>query len=321
MSVYTKLSLKEMQKFTSQFDFGGLKDFKGVEAGVENTTYFVSFERCETVLQIFEEQNFHEIPFFIKLNKRLAEDEMPVASPLMNRSGAFVFDLKGKPAALFIRLPGNTLKSTDTTNCACIGRILGKMHLKTQAYLDLRRENHRWNDWWEKNVDRVLDFIDPSHQSILKDQVQRSKLFVSKSIELPSGIIHGDLFCDNAMFDGNQLTGIIDFYNSCNGAFIFDLAIALNDWCSEQDGRLNPKKTRAFVSNYQKIRSLTEAEMSVWDIALETAALRFWMLRLVALARKREGGPSAPHHVKDPNTFLNILLARRNDPQWELVKN
>lgn len=75
------------------------------------------------------------------------------------------------------------------------------------------------------------------------------------------------------------------------------------------------------MSNYQTFRPLNYDEISVWDQALETAALRFWMLRLVALARKREGGPQAPAHVKDPNDFLEILLARRNDPQWELVKS
>ena len=63
MSVYTELNLQDMQDFTKQFDFGELKSFQGVEAGVENTTYFVSFDQTETVLQIFEEQGFDEIPF------------------------------------------------------------------------------------------------------------------------------------------------------------------------------------------------------------------------------------------------------------------
>ena len=78
MSVYTDLSLQEMQDFSEQFDFGGLKSFQGVEAGVENTTYFVSFNQAETVLQIFEEQGFDEIPFFIELNRRLSQDQVPV---------------------------------------------------------------------------------------------------------------------------------------------------------------------------------------------------------------------------------------------------
>ena len=48
MSVYTELNLQDMQDFTKQFDFGALKSFQEVEAGVENTTYFVSFDQAET---------------------------------------------------------------------------------------------------------------------------------------------------------------------------------------------------------------------------------------------------------------------------------
>ena len=126
--------------------------------------------------------------------------------------------------------------------------------------------------------------LTPNNQDTLKKQIIRSRQFVELSDTLPKGFIHGDLFCDNAMFDGNQLTGIIDFYNACNGVFIFDLAITLNDWCSDNSGRLNYKKARELLSNYQVLRPLTCDEISVWDQALETAALRFWMLRLVALA-------------------------------------
>ena len=94
MNVYTELNLQDMQDFTKQFDFGALKSFQGVEAGVENTTYFVSFDQAETVLQIFEEQGFDEIPFFIELNRRLSEDHVPVATPLANRSGDRLFTIR-----------------------------------------------------------------------------------------------------------------------------------------------------------------------------------------------------------------------------------
>ena len=126
MSVYTELNLQDMQDFTKQFDFGGLKSFQGVQAGVENTTYFVSFEQAETVLQIFEEQRFDEIPFFIELNRRLSEDHVPVATPLANRSGDRLFTIKGKPAALFQRIQGSTLSPVSVEACGQMGEALGK---------------------------------------------------------------------------------------------------------------------------------------------------------------------------------------------------
>jgi homoserine kinase type II len=321
MSVYTELSLQEMQDFTKQFDFGELTSFQGVEAGVENTTYFVSFEQADTVLQIFEEQGFDEIPFFIELNRRLSEDQVPVATPIANRDGDRLFTIKGKPAALFQRIQGSTLSPISVDACMQMGEALGKMHAATQTYQDLKRENHRWNTWWEGNVDRVIDLVPEDHQTTLRDQVVRSKEFVETAVSLPNGIIHGDLFCDNALFHDGKLAGIIDFYNACDGCLLFDLAVTINDWCSSPTGRLDANKTIAMVSGYNAFRTLTIEEITQWPQAVETAALRFWMLRLVALARKREGGPQAPPHVKDPNDFLDILVARRADPQCDLISD
>ena len=319
MSVYTKLSLQDMQDFTEQFDFGGLKSFQGVEAGVENTTYFVSFDQKETVLQIFEEQGFDEIPFFIELNRRLSEDQVPVATPIADQAGNRLFTIKGKPAALFQRIQGATVSPISIDACKQMGEALGKMHAVTQTYQELTRKNHRWNTWWESNVDRVIDLVPEDHQTTLREQVTRSKEFVDETESLPQGIIHGDLFCDNALFHDGKLAGIIDFYNACNGCLLFDLAITINDWCSKPTGRLDADKTVALVRGYNAFRTLTTEEVSQWPQAAETAALRFWMLRLVALARKREGGPQAPPHVKDPNDFLDILVARRADPQCNLI--
>lgn len=319
MSVYTQLTQQELQNFSSQFDLGPLQSFEGVEAGVENTTYFVSFSTAETVLQIFEEQGFDEVPFFIELNRRLGRDGVPVATPIANRDGVRLFSLKNKPAVLFPRLKGGTLKQRTEMASAQIGAALGTMHGASGHYADLVRENHRWNAWWESNVERVLDLVDPEDQRTLIDQIQRSRIFVDAAPSLPSGLIHGDLFMDNALFDGDRLSGIIDFYNACNGAFLFDLAVTVNDWCSDASGALIPELTTALLAAYQEKRALTAEEVRLWPLALETAALRFWMLRLVALARKREGGPQAPPHVKDPNDFLKILGARRQDPQCELL--
>jgi homoserine kinase type II len=321
MSVYTELTLQELQKFTNQFDLGHLKAFKGVEAGVENTTYFVSLTNQETVLQIFEEQGFEEIPFFVELNRRLGYDGVPVATPIANINGERLFTLKQKPAVLYPRLKGSPLTSPNPHACNQIGRMLGRMHIASIQYKDLKRENHRWNLWWESNVSRVLNLVQDNYQQLLIDQITRSKPFINMAKKLPNGIIHGDLFVDNVLFDGDTLAGIIDFYNACNGAFIFDLAIAVNDWCSGPDGRLINDSTKSLVAGYQEERALTDDELSIWALALETAALRFWMLRLVALARKREGGPKAPPHVKDPNDFLAILSARRSDPQCDLISN
>ena len=163
-----------MQDFTKQFDFGALKSFQGVEAGVENTTYFVSFDQAETVLQIFEEQGFDEIPFFIELNRRLSEDHVPVATPLANRSGDRLFTIKGKPAALFQRIQGSTISPISVEACGQMGEALGKMHAATQRYTDLKRETivgiNGGKVMWA-----VIDLVPEEHRTTLEQQIIRSE--------------------------------------------------------------------------------------------------------------------------------------------------
>lgn len=318
MSVYTTVTEAEMRAFTARFNLGPLKSFRGVDAGVENTTYFVTLGTNETVLQIFEEQTADEIPFFIELNRRLGADDVPVAVPHPDREGNRLHTLKEKPAVLFPRLKGGAIGEPTISACQQIGDALGRMH-RVSGHYPMHRVNHRWIDWWESNVERVIDLVPTPYDALLRNQVDRSREFVERSKRLPSGLIHGDLFCDNALFHEGTLTGIIDFYNACDGAFVFDLAVTLNDWCSQPSGDLDELRAVALTRAYCQQRPLTPEEIDTWAGALETAALRFWMLRLVALARKREGGPQAPPHVKDPNDFLTILKARRDNPQHSVI--
>ncbi len=310
MSVYTQITFDELADFMSRFDLPQPTHFEGVEAGVENTTYFVTAGR-EWVLQIFEEQGFSEVPFFVELNKRLGDASVPVAIPVPDHSGQRLHTFKDKPAVLFPKLVGRAPLAPNHRQRAALGTALAQMHLASAQMSDMQRDNHRWQSWWEGNQARVQPHLSDDGQQLLAQQVQDTRAWLDSAPNLPQGIIHGDLFRDNSLFDGDEIAGIIDFYNACTGYFVFDLAVTLNDWCSNDDGTLDPEAADAMRKAYEAVRPLSVDELAAWDIVIQTAALRFWMLRLVALARRAEGGPDAPPHVKDPKVFEQILLARR----------
>ena len=123
---------------------------------------------------------------------------------------------------------------------------------------------------------------------------------------LPSGIIHADLFKDNVLLDGENVAGFIDFYYACNGNFMYDLAIAVNDWSRTSDNKLDANLCKAFIDGYESIRPLSDAEKEYFPVAQRAGCVRFWVSRLLDFHFPQEGEMT---FIKDPNVFRDLLLS------------
>jgi homoserine kinase type II len=124
---------------------------------------------------------------------------------------------------------------------------------------------------------------------------------------LPTGVIHADLFRDNVLFDGDKLSGILDFYRACQGTLLFDIAVTANDWCSD-DGVFNLEKVTALLAAYEILRPLQAQEKHHWQTFLRISALYFWLARL-----EHQFYPRAGEIVqqKDPLFFRQLLEQHR----------
>lgn len=305
MAVFTPLSDAQVAEFLEHFNVGSLRSLKGVPHGTENSTFFVTTERGEWVLTLFEQGEFEDLPFFVELLDYLDAHDLPVPGPIHDRQGVALKRLAGRPALLFPRMPGEHPKAPNLAQCAALGDALGRMHLVSQRFKG-RRANPRDLEWLNRRHLEVLAFLDDADRALMQAEIADYTL-AFEGISLPRGAIHGDLFRDNTLYEGDRLGGIIDFYNGCTGELLFDLAIVINDWASDEDGELNAERYSAILGAYVKHRPLDAYERRLWSTMLRMTALRYWLSRLLVIHVDPPAHDITPH---DPARF-RLLLGRR----------
>jgi len=302
MSVYTTVVPAELEGFLRAYDLGTLVEYRGIHEGIENTNYFVTTTHGQYVLTLFESIGFEDLPYYLELMAFLSEHGVQSPHPLADRQGSYLRTFKAKPAALVQRLRGTAVTTPTIQQCRAIGAALGHLHVEGQAFTG-RREHTRGPQWRQAMAERLLPQLSAEDAALLREEVNFQIHHYARA-GLPWGVIHADLFRDNALFSGNELTGIIDFYYACNGVLLYDLAVTVNDWCIRPDGSLETSKVLAILSGYHEQRPLQESEHAVWPMLLRVAALRFWLSRLQDQFFPRAGELT---QIKDPSQFKRIL--------------
>lgn len=307
MSVYTVVSRQQLETLLRSYTIGELLGLEGISAGIENTNYFVSTTTGEFVLTLFENHSADELGYFLDLMAFLAEHDVPSAHPIADNQGDYLHTLNAKPAALVKRLAGKVIKHPNAAQCTAIGHALGDLHTKGQQFRR-HRDADRGPAWWRNTAGRLYEYISNEDGGLLRAEISYQSS--QRTANLPRGVIHADLFRDNALFVGDDCTGIIDFYYACNDVLLYDLAITVNDWCSNSDGSLDEDRSSAIIKAYLRQRPLDDNEQHAWQLMLRAAALRFWISRLQDQHFPREGEIT---HIKDPDAMKNILLQRINN--------
>lgn len=317
MAVFTEVSPGEAAALLSQLNLGTLQSMQGINSGIENTNYFVSTERGDYVLTLFERLSAEQLPFYLHLMQHLAARGIPVPAPQADAQGRILHTLQGKPAAVVTRLKGRNQLAPQAADCAQVGAMLARMHLAGRDYA-AQQPNLRGLAWWVETVPVVKPFLTPE-QAVLIESELRFQQELAGSAEyaaLPSGPVHADLFRDNVMFDGPNLSGFFDFYFAGCDTFGFDIAVCLNDWCIDlASGALDEARAHAFVAAYDAVRPLTDVEQRLLPALLRSAAMRFWLSRLWDFHLPRDAAMLQPH---DPAHFERVLTLRRDQPwSWQ----
>ena len=312
MAVFTNVSEADLTVWLGDYSLGQLLELQGIASGIENTNYFVTTSNGRFVLTLFEILGADELPFYLNLMAHLARHGIPCPNPVANRRNQFLGTLNGKPACIVSRLSGKSTTTPNDLQCAAIGEMLGEMHIAGQSFSQVM-PNPRGTAWRAATSTQVLPFLDAQQAALLESEVALHAQHDWTS--LPQGVIHADLFRDNVLLEENRIGGLIDFYFACSDALLYDVAITVNDWCTNTGGTLDAAKTQIFLRAYHAVRPLLDSEQSAWPLMLRVAALRFWLSRLFDKHLPRDGELINAH---DPGLFERILKyhIESAQPSW-----
>ena len=313
MAVYTEIDSNTLTEIAEQYPLSQVDDFKGITAGVQNSNFLLTTADAKYILTIYESSAngvaAADLPFFLNLMLHLSAQGLSCPVPLARKDGGLVSTIKNKPAALVSFLEGRSVRTPRPEHCRALGAAMAQMHLAGDRFELTRPNNHGLGNWqalFERCHSRA-DEVSPDLTRAMERELTR--LQENWPDNLPTGIIHADLFPDNVFFLQGDISGLIDFYFACNDFYAYDLAIALNAWCFEADATFNVTKARALLSGYQNMRPLAPEEIDAVPILGAGAAMRFLTTRLFDWLNQVDGAQVEP---KNPNDFLRRLRFHRS---------
>jgi len=309
MAVFTPVGDVEARNFLDAYDLGDLIALTPIAEGVENTNYALQAGAGRFVLTLFEGRtDAAALPFCLGLTDWLAQAGLPTAQPVRDRSGAWLGVLNGRSAAVVEWLNGAWPRDPSPVQAQAAGAMLARMHLSAADYPG-RRANPVGSAAWRALAQRIATRVRGQgldHDRAMLDRVEAALIELGDPFtdDLPVGAVHADYFPDNVLFQGDAVSGVIDFYFACTGPLAYDLAIALSAWGFDGAGRPSPDILRAFRSGYDAIRPLSAAEAVALPRLGRAAALRFTLTRL---HDRVFHDPSNLVTPKDPAAFLARL--------------
>ena len=312
MAVFTKLSKTEIENYLSLYDIGSLNQYSEIVEGIENTNYKIICNGTPYILTIFEKRvNEDDLPFFINLKLYLNQNNFKCPRPIQNRNGEIINSIKNKKAVIISFIEGNKIDKPNINECNEIGKMLGNLHNLTINFNESRQNSLDIKEWKNllskctKNEDKKFDII----LKEVENEIDFLESVWPKNI--PSGVVHADLFKDNVFFKDEKITGVIDFYFSCYHFFLYDISIVINDWCFDSNGEIfNYEYYKAILNGYNEHKKITQQEIDSFNIILRSAAVRILVTRLHDYIFHPK---DAIVLKKDPYQYYNILKWHQNN--------
>tara|TARA_B100002051_G_scaffold272508_1_gene309404 strand:- start:507 stop:1454 length:948 start_codon:yes stop_codon:yes gene_type:complete len=312
MAVFTKLDQIQIAEFVDTYNIGKLNEYFEIIEGIENTNYKIICNGKPYILTIFEKRvNEKDLPFFMDLKLYLNNHNFKCPQPIKNKNEEIINSIKDKKAVIISFIDGKKVELPNKNECYEVGKMIGNLHDLSKNFMKKRENSLNIKEL--KKIFIKCQILKNTEFNEIYHVVENEIEFLEKSWpqNLPSGIIHADLFKDNIFFDKEKIVGVIDFYFSCYHFFIYDISIVINDWCFESNGEFfNNEFFNSIIEGYNLTRKFENAEKNSFNLVLRLAAIRILVTRLHDYIFH----PNEAIVVKkDPYQYLNILRWHQNN--------
>ncbi len=293
MAVFTWPAEGDLTAFLTSYGIEKYDGFRAIEGGSVNSNFRID-TGASYFLRLYEEQDAAGAAAEMTLVRALAKGGVATPAPLEG-----VHTLAGRPAALFPWVTGvcRCQKGVRVEDAAKVGEALARLHVTSTA---LKAREGRFD---AVGLRLRLERIPAASFPVERLRHTLSDLVEGRDPTIPKGLIHGDLFRDNVLWEGDRLAALLDFESACEGAFVYDLAVTLLAWCYGDD--FSPSLCRALVRGYESVRPLERAEREALHTEARLAAVRFTVTRITDYAMRTHGAGV----MKDWRRFLARLDA------------
>jgi len=282
MALYTPLTPDELAAVAARFGLPPPERVAAEPKGSVNTNYHLWAGGRRWFLRLNEGKSDADVAFEAAVLCFLEARGFPSARLVLAVDGRPHVMVRGRQAMLFVHVAGEELarEAVGLAHVRCIGEQLGRLHALAPGFAGSRPNPYgveRVGPWVaELWPDGGGDDAVKAALPMLQDELGRS----GRLPEAPRGLVHGDLFVDNVLWDGDRVAAVLDWEMSCVEVLAYDLAVALNAWCYTD--RFLPERARQLLDGYRAATRLDGATEAALYAYARYAALRYTASRIHA---------------------------------------
>lgn len=273
MTIYTLLKEEDIHVITAPYALN-VTGFEALAGGADNSNFVVHTQEGDYVLTVFEQLTMDDTVEKTRMLLMLEEYDFPTTRVVVPFKGEPVQVFHGKPVVMKRFIAGHVVRDLNKVMLHQVGAAMARLHqIPVPEFFSPRLPYGilHFSEVSGKN-------LDPRYEAWAADRFHR--LGSKVPTELPRGLIHGDVFYNNILFQGDRLIAFIDFMEALPYFLVYDLAMGMVGLC-DNHSTLDLDKVSALIEGYQNIRKLEEGEKSSLQYFAEYAATavsgwRFW---------------------------------------------